>query len=282
VTNIILFFNHNPIFWLGTVGVLGLCIGSFLNVVIYRLPIILHKAWHEEYAELLEKDSSVLFKESKEPFNLWFPRSQCPSCHHPLSLLDNIPIISYYLLKGRCRYCNTPITQRYPLVELLTAFLSILVAWKFGVTEHTLLGLIFTWILIALSAIDYDEMLLPDQLTMPLIWLGLLSSIIPGAWVSPIAAILGAVLGYMVLWSLYWIFKAITHKEGMGYGDFKLCAALGAWLGCQSLPMLLLVASTLGTIIGLTQILLKKHQKGDPMPFGPFLAISGWIHFIWF
>ena len=275
----------NNIFWLGSIGLIGLCVGSFLNVVIYRLPIMLNRAWNEELAELYSKPSGFRVgaePQATEPFNLWLPRSQCPSCHHSLSILDNIPIISYYFLKGRCRYCTIPISRRYPFIEFLTAFLSVIIAWKFGITLHTLFGLLLTWSLIALSAIDYDEMLLPDQLTMPLIWLGLLSSILPHAWISPKSAILGAALGYMVLWFLYWTFKALTKKEGMGYGDFKLCAALGAWVGWQHLPMLLLIASSLGTIVGVSQILLKKHQRGDPIPFGPFLAIAGWIGFIWF
>lgn len=259
--------------WIVMIGFLGLCVGSFLNVVIYRLPILLRQQWSRAHGGDLQEEAS---------YNLCVPRSHCPQCQHRLSLSDNIPLFSYYFLKGRCRYCKTAISRRYPVIEGLTACLSVWVAWRFGMSVHAGFGLLFTWFLITLSAIDYDEMLLHDQLTIPLVWLGLLSSLLPHSWISPKAAILGAVLGYLILWSLYWIFKAITRKEGMGYGDFKLCAALGACLGWQALPLVLLIASTLGTVIGLIQILLKYRRREDPLPFGPFLAFAGWIHFIWF
>lgn len=265
------FFQGHPLWWIFSIGLLGLSIGSFLNVVIYRLPIILNRAWQEESTKLV----------AESPFNLSTPRSQCPHCHSFISVMDNIPLISYALLKGQCRNCQVSISKRYPIIEGLTAILSMVIAAHFGITLHTCIGLLLTWVLIAASGIDYDEMLLPDQLTLSLMWIGLISSILPTSWLTPSQAIIGTILGYMTLWSVYWGFKWITKKDGMGYGDFKLAAALGACLGWQALPMMLLIASSLGAIVGITQILLKKHQRGDPIPFGPFLAIAGWIGFVW-
>lgn len=242
----------SELFYAG-VALLGLIIGSFLNVVIYRLPIQLNLCW---------------------------PRSNCPLCHHPISILENIPILSYLVLRGRCRACHRRISWRYPFVEGLTAILTVLVVWSLGAKWQAIFALFFVWELIALTFIDFDKQILPDALTLPLLWLGLLINSFSG-FVTPQSAILGAVVGYMSLWSVYWVFKLLTQKEGMGYGDFKLLAAIGAWLGWQVLPLVILTASLMGCLVGFAGILCCGKNKNIPIPFGPYLAAAGFVALLW-
>lgn len=248
--------------------VVGLAIGSFLNVVIARLPLMMHRAWDNYLAQANKRPLPHSGR-----FNLVSPRSHCQHCKKPVRPADNIPVISYLLLKGRCTHCKTTITARYPLTELAGAILSGAVVWHIGYGLHGIAALLFCYFMIMLFCIDAETMLLPDPLTLPLIWLGLLVNI-NGTFTSLPSAVLGAVLGYLVLWCVYWLFKLATGKEGMGYGDFKLLSAIGAWLGWQMLPLLLLCAASIGAIAGLSMIALGRHQKGAPMPFGPYLAAS--------
>ncbi|MBW3806899.1 prepilin peptidase [Aeromonas jandaei] len=266
-----------PWLYFSLVFIFSLMIGSFLNVVIHRLPIMLEREWQAEYRGYFTPDE----KQAPEPrYNLMVPRSACPHCGHAITALENIPLLSWLWLNGRCSECQAPISARYPLVELLTALLSVAVAMVISPGWGTLAALLLTWVLVALTFIDLDRMLLPDQLTLPLLWGGLLFNLIGGF--APLAdAVIGAMAGYLVLWSLYWAFKLLTGKEGMGYGDFKLLAALGAWLGWQALPIILLFSSLVGAIIGISLIALRKHHQGYPIPFGPYLAIAGWIALLW-
>ena len=261
--------------WVALAGVLGLLVGSFLNVVILRLPDRMAAAWRQEARDVLtlEADNTPL------PPGIVREPSHCPQCKHPLSARDNIPLIGWLLLGGRCRYCNTKISIQYPLVELLSGVLSAIIIWKFGPSWAALAGLVFTWTLIALSGIDLRTQLLPDQLTFPLLWLGLLLALLP-MFVSAPSAIIGAVIGYLSLWSVYWLFKLLTGKEGMGYGDFKLLAALGAWMGPVSLLPMILLSSLIGALVSGSMIVLRKHDRQLPMPFGPFIAAAGWAWFV--
>jgi leader peptidase (prepilin peptidase)/N-methyltransferase len=261
--------------WTVLAGVLGLLVGSFLNVVILRLPERMAAAWRQEARDVLglEADTTPL------PPGIVREPSHCPQCKHLLSARDNIPLFGWLLLRGRCRYCKTKISIQYPLVELLSGVLSAIIIWKFGLSWAALAGLAFTWTLIALSGIDLRTQLLPDQLTFPLLWLGLLLALLP-IFVSAPSAIIGAAIGYLSLWSVYWLFKLITGKEGMGYGDFKLLAALGAWMGPASLLPVILLSSLMGALIGGSLIVLRKHDHQLPMPFGPFIAAAGWIWFV--
>ncbi|WP_421195427.1 prepilin peptidase [Aeromonas jandaei] len=270
-------FHSLPWLYFSLVFIFSLMIGSFLNVVIHRLPIMLEREWQAEYRGYFTPDE----EQSTEPrYNLMVPRSACPHCGHAITALENIPLLSWLWLKGRCSECQAPISARYPLVELLTALLSVAVAMVISPGWGTLAALLLTWVLVALTFIDLDKMLLPDQLTLPLLWGGLLFNLIGGF--APLAdAVIGAMAGYLVLWCLYWAFKLLTGKEGMGYGDFKLLAALGAWLGWQALPIILLLSSLVGAIIGISLIALRKHHQGNPIPFGPYLAIAGWIALLW-
>ena len=266
-----------PWLYLLLVTILGLLIGSFLNVVIHRLPIMLERSWQAEYADYFgntEPGPPV------EPYNLMVPRSACPHCGHAITALENIPIISWLWLRGRCRSCQAPISARYPLVELLTGLASLTIAWFFPVSAATFAALLLTWFLIAMTFIDLDKMLLPDQLTLPLLWLGLLLNI-GGMFTSLSDAVIGAAAGYLILWSVYWGFKLLTGKEGMGYGDFKLLAAFGAWFGWQYLPLILIISSLVGAVFGITMIALRRHQQANPMPFGPYLCMAGWIALLW-
>lgn len=251
-------------------------IGSFLNVVIYRLPIMLKKQWHHDCLEYLKQPDNG----AKETFNLMLPRSQCPKCHKKISAWNNIPLLSYLLLKARCVNCHEKISYRYPLIELATALLSCFIIAHFGLTLMAACALLFTWILIVGIFIDIDHQLLPDQLTLGLMWLGLLVNCF-NLICSPTDAIFGALAGYVCLWLLMQSYRLLTGKIGMGHGDFKLLAALGAWLGWQSLPLIIFIAAFLGSIIGLSLIGIKKHQRNQPMAFGPYLAIAGWICLIW-
>jgi leader peptidase (prepilin peptidase)/N-methyltransferase len=267
-------------------GVLGLLVGSFLNVVIYRLPLMLQREWRNQCLEYLQLDSKKV--KTADPvaehktFNLLKPDSHCPVCQKPVRPWQNIPVLSYLLLRGRCSQCRTRIHWRYPVVEIITALLSALVAWHFGATWVCLAALVFTWSLVSLTVIDFDHQLLPDNITLPLLWLGLILSVSGhGTGVTPADALLGASIGYLSLWSVYWIFKLLTGREGMGYGDFKLLAAIGAWLGWQHLLTVIILSSLTGAIIGITLALVAGRDKNIPMSFGPYLAIAGFIALIW-
>ncbi|OSP51837.1 prepilin peptidase [Aeromonas hydrophila] len=270
-------FHSLPWLYFSLVFLFSLMIGSFLNVVIHRLPIMLEREWQAEYLGYFNPETQP---QQEERYNLMVPRSACPHCGHAITAMENIPLLSWLWLKGRCRECQAPISARYPLVELLTALLSLVVAATFPPGWGLLAALLLTWVLVALTFIDLDKMLLPDQLTLPLLWGGLLFNL-AGGFVPLADAVIGAMAGYLVLWSLYWAFKLLTGKEGMGYGDFKLLAALGAWLGWQALPIMLLLSSLVGAFIGIGLILLRNHHQNKPIPFGPYLAIAGWIALLW-
>ena len=276
-------FRAVPWFFVGTAIVLGLMVGSFLNVVIHRLPIILERDWQAQCLDYLG-DKIVL--RVPEPvggggkYNLVMPRSACPSCEKPITALQNIPVISYLFLGGKCAVCKAPISMRYPLVEAMTGLLTGFIAWHFGVTGAAAFAIIFGWALIALTFIDADTTLLPDDITLPLVWLGLLINL-GGVFTDIASATLGAVGGYLVLWCVYWAFKLLTGKEGMGYGDFKLLAAIGAWLGWQLIPLVILLSAAVGTVVGIAGIILKGRDKGAKLPFGPYLAAAGFIALVW-
>lgn len=269
-------------FYFLTVGLVSLCIGSFLNVVIYRLPLMMQREWRSECRLLLEDELTTKPSKAKpnEPFNLVKPNSTCPKCKTAIKPWQNIPIISWIVLKGKCANCSNPISARYPIVEAITALLSLVIAYSFGATEQALLYIFVTWILVALTFIDIDHMLLPDQLTLPLVWLALIAAVM-GITISPCDAIVGAACGYLSLWSVFWLFKLLTGKEGMGYGDFKLLAVFGALLGWQSLLTIILLSSVVGAIIGIALLSIQGKDKATPIPFGPYLAIAGWITLLW-
>jgi leader peptidase (prepilin peptidase)/N-methyltransferase len=282
-----------PALFIGLCAALGLMIGSFLNVVVYRMPIMMDRAMRKECADLAvsdayvargEKPPPIIEETEKKPaFNILVPRSACPKCQAPITALQNIPVVSWLALKGKCAHCKTPISKRYPLVELFTGIASGLVAWRFGFGMLALAGLFFTWSLIALTLIDLDAFLLPDQITLPLVWAGLLLSTTNPVWypgadpVTPIASIFGAAIGYLSLWSIYWIYKLLRNREGFGYGDFKLLAAFGAFFGWKMLLPIILVSSLVGSVIGI--FVLYRQRKGFDVhiPFGPYLAIAGWL-----
>ena len=268
--------QSNSLFLIAVTVVLGLLVGSFLNVVIHRLPIMLERQWNEQCHELLDQHSG----EPGKPYNLIAPRSCCPQCGHAISALENIPIVSYVALRGRCKACGTPISARYPMVELLTGVLSGLVVWHFGFTMQAAGALVLTWSLISLAAIDLDHKLLPDAITLPILWLGLLINI-PETFTTLQDSVIGAVAGYLVLWAVFQGFKLLTGKEGMGYGDFKLLALLGAWLGWQFLPLIVVLSSVVGAAVGIGLVLIRRHERSIPIPFGPYLAAAGWIALIW-
>lgn len=273
--DITLVFETWPVIWYLTIAVLGLTVGSFLNVVIYRLPVIMEREFKEAYLSHFHPEQ--MQQAEKQPrFNLAVPGSTCPKCGHHIKAWENIPVISWLWLKAKCSQCQTAISIRYPAVEFATAALSLLIAFHFGITLQTAAALILLWSLIALTFIDIDKMLLPDQITLPLMWLGLLLSL-TNVFVTPLDAILGAALGYLSLWSLYWAFKLLTGKEGMGYGDFKLLAALGAWTGYGHLPVIIIMSSFVGAILGIAMIMFNGKKQGQAIPFGPYLAIAGLI-----
>ena len=267
--------STNPIFFIGCSITLGLLIGSFLNVVIARLPDMLEMGWKSECQQLLNLDSPPETK-----FNLVTPRSQCPSCKHIISSLENIPVISYLIQKGKCRHCGISISTQYPLVEIFTALLTGFIAFEFGFSWQALLAMVLAWSLIALAMIDFKTMLLPDNITLPVLWLGIIANYFD-LFCSLEDSVLGAIFGYLSLWLVFQTFKLITGKEGMGFGDFKLVALFGAWLGWQLLPLLILMASAVGAIIGISLMLFKNHQREQAIPFGPYLAVAGWISLIW-
>jgi len=287
-------YAENPALFVGSIFVIGLLIGSFLNVVIYRVPIMLDREWRSQAADLLQPTTEAppagaqvvaapdaVGADAK--FNLLTPRSACPQCKAPIKSWQNIPVVSWLLLRGRCAGCGTKISPRYPLVELATALLSAAVAWHFGFTAAAACGLWITWALIALTGIDTDHQLLPDGITLPLLWSGLLAAVVIGPThgialpVSPQNAIIGAVAGYLSLWLVFHSFRLITGKEGMGYGDFKLFAALGAWLGWKVLPLVIILSAATGAVIGIAMIALRGRDRSAPMPFGPYLAAAGWL-----
>jgi leader peptidase (prepilin peptidase)/N-methyltransferase len=270
--------NQHPWLLQASLLALGMVVGSFLNVVIFRLPVMIERDEINYCSDLLKSSSA---DPDPQPFNLMQPNSHCPQCNHAIKPWENIPVVSYIFLRGRCSKCASPISMRYPIIELASGLLALLLGWHFQVAGMALLGaLIFTWALIALTMIDIDHMLLPDDITLPLIWLGLLFNI-SGTFVSLQDAVIGAIAGYLALWAVYWVFKLATGKEGMGYGDFKLLAALGAWLGWQALPLIILLSSLVGAVLGILLMLLQRRGKDIPIPFGPYLAIAGWIALIW-
>ncbi len=257
-------------------ALLGLLIGSFLNVVIYRLPIMMQREWRAQALEYLECPPEQI----SERFNLLLPSSRCPHCDHQIRSWENIPLISWLALRGKCSSCRAPISSRYPLVELACGLLSGYVAWHFGFTWEAGAMLLLTWGLVAMSMIDIDHQLLPDSLVLPLLWLGLILNNF-GLFVSLESALWGAVAGYLSLWSVYWLFKLVTGKEGMGYGDFKLLAMLGAWGGWQVLPLTILLSSVVGAVLGTILLRVQRAESSTPIPFGPYLAIAGWIALLW-
>jgi leader peptidase (prepilin peptidase)/N-methyltransferase len=274
---IFVLMESSPSLFLAVIFVVSLMVGSFLNVVIYRLPIMMERSWKQEFNSYFNSDTEQV---EQQTFNLIKPDSTCPKCQHKIRAWENIPLFSWLWLRGKCSGCDNPISIRYPLVELTTAVLSLIVAWHFGFGLQAIAGVFLTWCLVAMTFIDLDKMLLPDQITLPLLWLGSLLGI-GNIYVNSVDAIIGAAAGYLSLWSVYWLFKLATGKEGMGYGDFKLLAALGAWLGWQYLPIVILLSSFVGAIIGITYLSLTKKDQQQPIPFGPYLAIAGWITFLY-
>jgi len=275
--------QENLTLLVGSVFLLSLLVGSFLNVVIHRLPIMLDRQWKLQADEFLGRESV----QPTEPYNLVVPRSACPHCGAPIKSHQNIPVVSYLLLGGRCANCKARISPRYPVVELATAILSAAVAWRFGWHWQTVAALAFTWALVALTVIDLDHQILPDVITLPLLWLGLLLSLawsaglVPPIPVDPASAIVGGAAGYLSLWLVYWAFKLVTGKEGMGYGDFKLFGAFGAWMGWQMLPLIILFSAFAGAVIGILLVAVRGRDRNIPIPFGPYLAAAGWIALMW-
>jgi leader peptidase (prepilin peptidase)/N-methyltransferase len=276
-------YAQNLALFSASVFLVSLLIGSFLNVVIYRIPVMLDREWRAQAEALASPPAEAPAGPPPARFDLMFPRSACPACHAPITAAQNIPVVSWLLLKGRCAACKARISPRYPIVELTTAVLSSWVACHFGFGWPALCGLFITWSLIALTGIDIDHQLLPDNITLPLMWSGLLASVLLGPSasasfpVAPATAIIGAAAGYLSLWLVFHAFKLVTGKEGMGYGDFKLFAALGAWLGWKSLPLIILLSAATGAAVGITMILAKGRDRSQPMPFGPYLAAAGWL-----
>lgn len=264
-----------PSMFITLAGILGLLVGSFLNVVIHRLPKMMERDWRMQCAEY----SGVEVKE-EAPYSLSQPRSACPHCNHKISAMENIPVISYVWLRGKCKGCGAPISMRYPIVEMMSCLMSAYAAAHFGFGVAAVAAIIFVWAMIVLTFIDFDTQLLPDDITLPLLWMGLLLNL--STVFTPLAnAVLGAAAGYLVLWGVYWLFKLTTGKEGMGYGDFKLLGAIGAWLGWQMLPLVILLSSVVGAVVGITLIVAVKHGRNVPIPFGPYLAGGGLIALFW-
>ena len=269
-------FEQLPALYLGTLFVVGAVIGSFLNVVIYRLPVMMQREWRQDCLEFLEQPADS----ETEKFNLSTPRSRCGECGHNITALENIPIVSYLVLGGKCSSCKTSISPQYPLVELFTAMVTVVVGWHFGVGLQALAAMFLSWCLIAASGIDIGHKLLPDSITLPLLWLGILLALF-GVFVDLETSIIGAMAGYLSLWSVFILFKLLTGKEGMGHGDFKLLAVLGAWLGWKPLLVVILTSSIVGALIGISMIVLKITERGTQIPFGPYLAAAGWMTLLW-
>jgi leader peptidase (prepilin peptidase)/N-methyltransferase len=274
---IIEFLNSNTQFYLFCIGLLGLVVGSFLNVVIHRLPIMMEREWQSHCSDMTGTSENL---PEPTPFNLNAPGSRCPHCGHAITPLENIPVLSYIWLRGKCSSCGARISARYPVIEAITALLSIVIAWHFGFSWQAMAGLAFTWALIALTMIDFDHQLLPDSITLPFIWIGLALSLW-GVFIDTRTAIIGALAGYLSLWSVYQLFKLLTGKEGMGFGDFKLLSMLGAWMGWKMLPAIILLSSAVGAIVGIALIVLRGRDRTIPIPFGPYLATAGWITLLW-
>ena len=278
----------SPPFFISAVLVLGLLVGSFLNVVIYRVPVMLERDWRAQCAELAQGPDGAAAAPAAAPrFNLIVPRSACPKCQAPITALQNIPVVSYLFLRGRCASCRAPISPRYPLIEALTGVLSALVAWKFGYGAPAVAALVLTWFLIALTFIDVDTQLLPDCMTLPLVWLGIAASaFLPTNFQASLPvtlhdSVIGAMAGYLSLWGVYHLFKLVTGKEGMGYGDFKLLGAIGAFLGWRMLLPTVLAAAAVGAVVGIVILSAKRKGRGVPIAFGPFLSAAGWIMLMW-
>jgi leader peptidase (prepilin peptidase)/N-methyltransferase len=267
--------QNSPGFLVFICVVVGLLVGSFLNVVVHRLPKMMEREWEAQCADLRGETPPKGAR-----YNLVVPRSACPKCGHMITALENVPVVSWLVLRGKCRACRAPISARYPLVELLTGALSGVIAWHFGFGFALAGALVFTWAMVALTFIDLDTTLLPDDITLPLVWLGLLLNI-RGTYVPLETAVIGAVAGYLALWSVYWAFKLLTGKEGMGYGDFKLFGAFGAWMGWQMLPLIILLSAFTGAVVGIALIVLRGRDRNIPIPFGPYLAAAGWIALMW-
>jgi leader peptidase (prepilin peptidase) / N-methyltransferase len=288
MTELFQLLQSSPLAFTVMCGVLGLMVGSFINVVIHRLPKMMEIGWQQQCAELSqrgagESQSPAIAKSEPAPhtpYNLIVPRSACPHCNHTLSAWENIPIVSYLLLHGKCRSCGAAISPRYPIIEAISGILCAYAAWNFEFGWAALGALLLIWALLALTAIDFDTQLLPDDITLPLLWAGLLFNLF-GVYTNLHSAVLGAVIGYLTLWGVYWLFKLTTGKEGMGYGDFKLLAAMGAWLGWQMLPLIILLSSLVGAVVGITLIVALKHGRNIPIPFGPYLAGGGLIALFW-
>ena len=277
--DIVITLQSSPWLFYFTVIFIGLSVGSFLNVVAYRLPKMMERDWKRECHEFLELEPPPADGDQKR-FNLAVPESACPNCGHKLRAWENIPVISYIFLKARCSSCGTKISLQYPAVELITALASLLVAYTFGVTTQTIAALFFTWVLITLTLIDLKTQLLPDSLTLPLLWLGIFLSLFD-VFTDLTSSVIGAMAGYLILWSVYQLFKLLTGKEGMGFGDFKLLAALGAWMGYSYLPQVILVSSVVGSVFGIGMLIIGKTRQQQPIPFGPYLAVAGWIALLW-
>ncbi len=267
----------SPTYLFITLAVFGLLIGSFLNVVIHRLPVMMEREWKLDCLQELQPDK---VPEEMETYNLVKPDSTCPSCGHGIRAWENIPVISYLFLRGKCSSCKTGISARYPTIEIVSALLAVTAGLHFGATVQTALVCLFGWMLLTLTMIDYDTKLLPDSLTLPLLWIGLFANSFE-LFTSLQDAVYGAIAGYMFLWSIFWLFKLVTGKDGMGYGDFKLLAALGAWMGWQSMPVVILLSSIVGIVVFVVLMLFKRLQRTDPIPFGPYLAAAGFIAMIW-
>ena len=272
-------FETTPWLYYTTAVLVGLCVGSFLNVVVYRLPIMMEREWKKECHEFLELDEPE-FDDYTRSLALSVPRSACPKCGHMITAIENIPVISWLFLRGKCSNCGTAISARYPIVEAVTGLLTLVVALQLGFTLQALAVMFFTWCLISLTLIDFDKQLLPDQITLPLMWAGIVLSF----WsvnVDVHSSLIGAIAGYMILWTVFQVFRLITGKEGMGFGDFKLLAALGAWCGYLLLPQIILISSLVGAVVGIGMMLFAGHERMKPIPFGPYLAIAGWIALLW-
>jgi leader peptidase (prepilin peptidase) / N-methyltransferase len=283
--NELLFLKDHPAAFVALIVVLGLLVGSFLNVVIHRLPRMMEREWREQASTMAEEAglsdcAKKLRGEKPSRYNLIVPASQCPKCGQPIRAWQNIPLLSFLLLRGRCASCRSAVSLRYPAVEAASAILAGYIAWRYGISLALVGALLFAWSLLALTVIDIDTQLLPDDITLPLLWAGLLFNAL-STFVPLRDAVLGAVGGYLSLWAVYWLFKLATGKEGMGFGDFKLLAAMGAWLGWKMLPMVILLSSFIGAAIGLLLIALQRHERGTPIPFGPYLAGAGLVALLW-
>jgi leader peptidase (prepilin peptidase)/N-methyltransferase len=281
MTSFLQLLQESPVVFITLSCLLGLIVGSFLNVVIHRLPKMMEQDWRMQCAELNEQTDKP--KKSGKPapkYNLVVPRSACPHCGHQISALENIPLLSYIFLRGKCRKCSAPISLRYPIVEATTGILSAYAAWHFGFGAAAVGAILLIWALVALTFIDFDTQLLPDDITLPLLWLGIVFNLY-GTFTTLNNAVLGAIVGYLALWSVYWLFKLATGKEGMGFGDFKLLAALGAWLGWPLLPLVIMLSSVVGAVVGIVLIIATRHGRNIPIPFGPYLAGGGLIALFW-